>query len=42
MSKPMSNLDKNDYKSEKKLQFGRKKLKSRWDYKINYGNGQFG
>jgi len=29
----MKNLDKNDYKPEKKLQFGRKKLKSRWNYK---------
>jgi len=29
----MKNLDKNDYISKEKLLFGRKKLKSRWDYK---------
>jgi len=29
----MTNLDKNNYKSKMKLQFWKKKLKSRWDYK---------
>jgi len=36
------NLDKNDYKSENKLQFGRKKLKSRWNYKSGHERLQIG
>jgi len=41
-AKPMTNLDKDDYKSKKKLQFGRKKLKLRWNYKSRQGRLQIG